>query len=312
MNDPVKSAIAWEVLLRSGEATTTERAHFDSWRQASAANESAWQSLQRKLGPFRQLADSGAHASRDALLHADLPRRRALKAGLKTGLGLALIGTFGYRSLHSLGYDATFRTGTGEQRTIALGPDANARLDAGSSLYRVGASAGDAWRLDAGCVLVDAALRAEDATLVTATAHGSFALRRGRYSLGVFDDHSLLAVAQGEGTLALGDGSRHVLRAGQTLRFSAGRLREARESVAMALAWTGAMLMASDQAVGDVLSVLRRYRPGVIRASEAAARRRVSGVFNLRDPDGVLRQLAEALPLRVDMYGDYLVLIREA
>lgn len=308
----MKSAIAWEVLLRSGEATATERAHFDRWRQASAANESAWQSLQRKLSPFRQLADGDAHASRDALLHADLPRRRALKAGLKSTLGLAMLGTFGYRAVHTLGYDATFRTGIGEQRTVALGPDTSVRLDAGSSLYRVGAPAGGAWRLDAGCVLVDAALRADDATLVTATTHGSFALRHGRYSLGVYDDHSLLAVAQGEGTLALADGSRQLLRAGQTLRFTGQRLREARESVAMALAWTGAMLMVSDQAVGDVLSVLRRYRAGVIRASEAAARRRVSGVFNLRDPDGVLRQLAEALPLHIERYGDYLVLIGEA
>ncbi|WP_236693720.1 FecR/PupR family sigma factor regulator, partial [Robbsia andropogonis] len=46
----VQEAIEWEVILRSGDVSSEQRASFDDWRRADPSHETAWARLQAKLG----------------------------------------------------------------------------------------------------------------------------------------------------------------------------------------------------------------------------------------------------------------------
>lgn len=307
LNEAARSAIAWEMRLRSGEVGADERAGFEAWRQASRANDEAWRALQARLQPLRALAARHPVAARQALVHADASRRRVLVNGLAGTAGMLVLGIGGLRIAHELGYDATFRTGIGERREVALAAGIRGLLDAGTAVYATDEAA--SWRVDSGRLLVDASSAA--APFSVASPHGRLQAAGARFSLGVLDASSALVMERGQGVLQLRDGGAHPVAAGEVLGFTARALRRVEASVAAALAWTSDLLVASDESVADVVSVLRRYRRGLIRVSDDAARRRVSGVFSLKDPDQALRQLAESLSLRVDRYSDYVVILRE-
>jgi transmembrane sensor len=308
--DPVKAAIAWEVHLRSGEVTAEDRSDFNAWRAASPANENAWNALQTKLKPVQTLASRHPAAGREALLTSDESRRRALRAGLGGTLGLAACAFFGYRVVHQFGYDAQFRTGTAQQESIALNSNIGALLEAGTSVYAQSGLQEASWRINSGRMLIDALHNQQLFSVMS--DQGRVQARNARFSIGVFDTDTVVAMDQGHGILTLRDGATRPIAQGEVVSFSAATVERVSESISAAMAWTSGLLVASDESVGDVVSVLRRYRHGVIRVSSDAAQRHVSGVFSLKDPNGALQQLADSLSLKIQTYGNFLVLISDA
>ncbi|APR94294.1 hypothetical protein PATSB16_09520 [Pandoraea thiooxydans] len=309
MKDPIKAAIAWEVRLRSGEATTEDFSRFDAWRSASHANANAWNSLQAKLRPFQALATQAPAAGREALLAVGRERRNMLKLGLKGTLGLAVCGVVSYRVVHELGYDAQFRTGTAERRTVALTPNIHALLDADTTVYTDSRPHDNRWRLHSGRMLVSAS---NSARFAIASKHGAIHTQNARFSIGVFDLHTVVAMESGQGKLTLKDGTVQPIAKGEVVGFSSDSIQRRKEAVASALAWTSGLHVASNESVGDLIAVLRRYHHGLIEVSSTAARRRVSGVFSLNHPNEALRQLAESLSLKIDSYGNFLVVVRNS
>lgn len=313
MKDPVKAAISWEVLMRSGEASAEEQAGFAAWRAASAANQAAWESLQQKLKPFRSFGErveGHAGAGRQALLAAGQSRRRMLQTGFTGAAGLAVASVLGYRCVQEFGYDATFRTATGEMRQVALNPDIRVTLDAGTTVYATSSALGNGWRMEAGQMLVDASRNRKPFDVIS--ARGNLHATTARFSFASYETHSVVAVEQGSATLTMPGGMVKAIAQGDVVSFTEAGIERASQSLAMAVAWTGGLFVASDQAVADVIGVLRRHRKGVIRVTRAAASKRVSGIFDMRKPDAALRQLAETVSLRVENYGPFLVMVSEA
>ncbi|MNW02060.1 fec operon regulator FecR [compost metagenome] len=58
-----------------------------------------------------------------------------------------------------------------------------------------------------------------------------------------------------------------------------------------------------------MIDALRPYQRGYIRLAPAARDLRVQGVFPLDQPQHALEALAEALPISVERYGPWLMLI---
>jgi len=307
LKDPIKAAITWEVLMRSGEASIEDQARFAEWHAASAANQAAWQSLQQKLTPFRSFGQSAQAqgAGRQALLNAGQSRRRMLKNSFAGVVGLAFVGALGYRSLQAFGYDSTLRSGTGELREAALNPDIGVTLDAGTIV----SAAATGWRMESGQILVDAMHNRKPFDILS--ARGNLHASAARFSFSSYETHSLVAVVQGSATLTTPDGMVKMITQGDVVSLSEAGIERSSQSLANAVAWTGGLFVASDQAVADVISVLRRHRQGVIRVTRQAAAKRVSGTFDMRMPDAVLRQLAETVALKVETYGRFLVMVSE-
>ncbi|MNE40911.1 fec operon regulator FecR [compost metagenome] len=64
-----------------------------------------------------------------------------------------------------------------------------------------------------------------------------------------------------------------------------------------------------DEPLHAVLDALRPYQRGYIRVAPAVRDIRVQGVFPLDQPQQALAALAEALPISVERYGPWLMMI---
>lgn len=100
-----------------------------------------------------------------------------------------------------------------------------------------------------------------------------------------------IEVALAEGSVRVHAGGRtEVLRPGQRLRIPrAGAPRRETVAVDAVGAWRGGQLIVENALIGDVVDQLRPHLKGLVLAPPAAlAAQRVSGVFDLRDPETAL------------------------
>jgi len=75
--------------------------------------------------------------------------------------------------------------------------------------------------------------------------------------------------------------------------------------------WRDGVLTAQNQALGDFLRELERYRPGVLRWDPSLETLRVTGSFRLDDTDRILNLLAQTLGLEVQARTRYWVTLRK-
>jgi transmembrane sensor len=72
-------------------------------------------------------------------------------------------------------------------------------------------------------------------------------------------------------------------------------------------------LVFEDRPLGQVIADVNRYRPGRIYITdEALLTLPVSGIFNIREPDSILKVIQQTLPVRITELTSYLVLLRPA
>ena len=69
------------------------------------------------------------------------------------------------------------------------------------------------------------------------------------------------------------------------------------------------MFSAIDEPLETLVEALRPYHSGLIRVSADVRQLRVQGVFALDRPDQALDAMAQTLPLRIERYSPWLVLI---
>ena len=113
----------------------------------------------------------------------------------------------------------------------------------------------------------------------------------------------------GGATLHPRGGMPQRLAAGQTVHVDADGVRPSPLSFTAATAWTRGMLVADRLPLPGLLDAFGRYHAGLLHARGAALGRSVSGVFRLADLDGALRQLAAALPVKIERYGGFLTVV---
>jgi len=297
-----REAIDWEVRLRGAVPEPDELRAFAAWH-ALPAHAAAWAALQRRLGRMGGHGAADAAAIAQALRSPTQDRRRALRAGFTLG-AFAVTGWGGLRAIHALGLDADWRSRIGERGEGMLADGTPLRFDAATRIDLGGDSAAPRLHLRQGQLLVRTrrplAVAAGDAILSTDGA----ALAAGR-----FGQRTVVAVNGGEATLHPARGMPQRLGAGQCAHVDADGVHPSPLSFAAATAWTRGMLVADRLPLPDLLDAFGRYHNGLLRARGAAAARDISGVFRLADLDGALRQLAAALPVKVERYGSLVTVV---
>jgi transmembrane sensor len=211
---------------------------------------------------------------------------------------------------------ADYRTAVGETRTITL-PDGSAvTLDSGSAID-VGAGFGQAGdrmvTLLAGRaffeVAHDSAPFAASAEDVTVQVHGT------AFDLELTEAGVMVALEHGAVSL-VGPGERHgSLRPGERAVFDRhrGSWQVGRIAVADIAAWRAGRLIVQNATVAEVVAELDRYRTGLILVQDRAlATRKVTGVFDLRDPAAALRALLQPFGGRITAITPYLLLVEGA
>lgn len=310
-----EQAIDWMVRLRAGQADASLHAHFADWLDSDPAHQHAWARLQERLGgsfnvlrAFDQRLPGQAGEARRVLLEPSSGRRDVLRALAGLGLlgGALWLGT---RSEVAAPLWADLHTGRGERRDFVLADGSHLSLDAGSAVDVQFSQSQRLLVLRQGQLIVQVTADAQRPFRVR-TAQGEFRALGTRFLLSQQDDASTLVVLEHSVRASLPNGVWRDVQEGQAVRASRQRIELLGGGLNRRADWLNGRLNVLDDPLEDVVNALRPYHKGLIRVSPEVRPLRVQGVFPLDQPDQALNALAETLPIRVDRYGPWLIVVR--
>lgn len=332
--DPVlEDAVEWFVRRDAGNLSEAERTAFEAWlatdpahARAYAEVERTWADLDRlPAGRAPRLHAAGVEASVDATDEFGavpaIGRRRAWRrlVGTAVAAGLGLLLVFGWDLPTRLRADAV--SGTGETLSLTLPDGSTVLLNTVSALaveYSPGQRRVRLLRGEAAFTVAKGARRpfVVEADSGRSTALGTvFLVRRLDSGATVTVLESRVAVEYGRTSGdTSGDGQKAVLAPGQRIAYTVGRGLGRVETVdpQVAAAWRRGKLIFVDRPLGEVIDELDRYHRGEIRIVDESLRdRKVTGVFETRDPLAVVDALETTLGIRSTRLSSLLVLLHQ-
>ena len=296
--DVARAAAQWLALLESGAATERDHAALQHWRDSHPQHEQTWQKAQTLRQRFSDLPQALAMASLDR----PQPGRRAV---LKRALGIAALVPTAWlisRQLPIEAWRADLHTATGERKRIPLAD--------GGSLQLNTATAVDVDLAQRRITLVDGelALNVPGAAAVTVrTRYGDLSVSQADVCVRQQASGCLVSVLKGSVQVRDLNGQMTTLQGGQQAPLKASGLGAWVPFDVVQLGWRDGVLTAQNQALGDFLRELERYRPGVLRWEPSLETLRVTGSFRLDDTDRILNLLASTLGLELHARTRYWV-----
>ncbi|WP_242167516.1 MULTISPECIES: FecR domain-containing protein [unclassified Pseudomonas] len=288
--DVARAAAQWLALLESGAATERDHAALQQWRDSHPQHEQTWQKAQSLRQRFSDLPQALAMASLDR----PQATRRAI---LKRALGVAALVPSAWlisRQLPIEAWRADVHTATGERRRLPLAD--------GSSLQLNTATAVDVDLAQRRITLVEGELALTvpgSAPLTVHTRYGEVLVSQAEVCVRQLAAGCRVSVLKGAVQVRDVSGRRATLSSGQQAPLTPQGLGAWVPFDVLQLGWRDGVLTAQDQALGDFLRELERYRPGVLRWDPSLETLRVTGSFRLDDTDRILALLSQTLGFEV-------------
>jgi len=300
-----EEAAEWSVLLQDDPDDRDLRRRFESWRRRSAQNEAAWSEMQQTAsladdvlvdfaGEWKPVA--AAKARRRWLVPAALLAVAAVVAWIAAPMAL-------------LRLQADHVTGTAELRTIGLEDGSTIVLAPDSAIavtYRPGERLVELLQGEAFFAVKPDKDRPFKVTArsVQASVLGT------RFDVRL--DETDVAVAVEEGRVRVDSrNAGEILSAGEVVQVAATgeRVRTALEPGAVAL-WRRGQVYLRNRPLADAVNEIRRYYPGKIVVMDATLEKQpTTGVFDMTDPEGALRGLAQAHGATVRRISPWLLVV---
>lgn len=320
----LSEAAQWRVRLEDEAATDSDHRAFKRWLAISDSHRRAWREIGETWEALGGTQLPGARAALERS-HAEerVDARRLLR---RTVIGLAILAVLPAAGLWvsntSLAYWlADYRSATGERRTVKLEDGSVLDMNTATAVDLHFDSARRRIALRRGEVHLRVAADPDRPLEITTEAGAvralgtRFSVRRldtpaagsglrgAAMRVAVYESHVRLCVASGE--------SCRKLRRGEQARATADRIAP---TEAMAKhsqpAWLQDRMDVLNQPVIDVLEELARYHPGILHYDkQALAGLRVSATLPLDDIPRALDALALALPIRIQAYGRWLLVV---
>lgn len=296
--DVARAAAQWLALLESGAATERDHAALQRWRDSHPQHEQTWQKAQTLRQRFNGLPQALAMASLDR----PQPGRRAV---LKRALGVAALVPTAWlisRQLPLETWRADLHTATGERKRLPLADGANLQLNT--------ATAVDMDLAQRQITLVDGEMALDvpgDSAFTVNTRYGQLRVSQAQVCVRQLAAGCRVSVLKGAVQVRDLNGQLATLQGGQQAPLQATGLGAWVPFDVLQLGWRDGVLTAQNQALGDFLRELERYRPGVLRWDPSLEALRVTGSFRLEDTDRILNLLASTLGLEVHARTRYWV-----
>ncbi|MGY2401422.1 FecR domain-containing protein [Pseudomonas sp. SDO5271_S396] len=296
--DVARAAAQWLALLESGAATERDHANLQQWRDSHPQHEQTWQNAQSLRQRFNDLPQALAMASLDR----PQPGRRAL---LKRALGMAALVPTAWlisRQLPIEAWRADLHTATGERKRLPLAD--------GGSLQLNTATAVDVDLAQRRISLVDGelALSVPEATAMSIqTRYGELRVGQAEVCVRQLEAGCRMSVFKGSVQVRDLKGQLSLLQSGQQALLKADGVGARMPFDVLQLDWREGVLTAQNQALGDFLRELERYRPGVLRWDPSLETLRVTGSFRLENTDRILDLLVQTLDLELHARTRYWV-----
>ncbi|WP_136478193.1 FecR domain-containing protein [Pseudomonas sp. DG56-2] len=301
----VDQAIEWLVKLRFDTPTVQTNQRFQRWLE-QPEHAQAWQRVAQMSDEITSLPASLARNTLQTTERRRISRRDSLKL-----LGLLTVASsLGWINRNRLGLSpllADNHTGTGEQRTLDIQDGSQIKLNTDSAIDLHFNPHQRLLTLVRGEIIVDVS---------NDTAHGNarpFRIQTRDGYLETRDSHllvrensngMLLAIKRGEVKMYPGAASAsnvpRIVYPGETLLFDAqGQVRQALTH-SDPWGWSDGVLSVQQMPLGEFVTELGRYRPGLLRCADEVAALKVSGTYQLANTDQILNLIAQSLPIRVD------------
>ncbi|EHM02862.1 sigma factor regulatory protein, FecR/PupR family [Acetobacteraceae bacterium AT-5844] len=304
----MEQAAAWYLQLQSAPADTALRDAQEEWLARDPLHAEAW-ALAAHAWRLSGELPAATPVLPAPILHRPATRRsrRWLIGGASAMAAGIALATLLPETLTDWRADLT--TGTADRTVtlpdgslLALSAGSAAGLDFTATLRRIHLLRGAAYvevmrdparpfRLDAGEVQVE----------VTGT----------RFALGMSGNSMNIAVAEGRVRVSQAT-EMQALAAGDSLFIdrSDGSWRRGHTDISAVASWRQGRLSVSDMPLPDVANIIARYRGGrLLIASEALRERRVTGVYDLRQPDRALRALVAPYGGTLRSLGPFLAVL---
>ncbi|MET0248887.1 MAG: FecR family protein [Sphingobium sp.] len=307
------AAAAWFARRDVGALSPTEETALEAWLAADPAHRRAWAALHGLWGRLETTPRDSQDAIRANVERWQVRRRRRKRMALG-GVAACLIAVVTFQGGNlAIRLQADVITATGERRDIRLEDGSVLHLNSGSAVAIDYSSARRKIRLLAGEVAFEVASAPTrpfvvDAVGGSVTALGTrFIVRADGVQAQVTVTEHSVGVRSAAGTKV------QVVREGQGVRFGAGGVgRSFVADIWAATGWMRGKLVFENRPLGEVVAEIGRYHPGMIRViDDAAARKRVSGVFPLDDPVAAIDDVERSFGLRSIRLTDRLILIRK-
>lgn len=297
--DLENQALDWLVELHSGRVEAGRRREFIQWRAQSPEHESAARSAEALWGALP--------ATRVARRHRLLrPRRLAVVAAAACVAALAVAAAL---PTPVAGIYADYATRTGERRLVELADGSRVWLNSASALSVDFSASRRSLRLYGGEALFEVAKDAQRPFVVHA-GDGEVTAVGTRFDVDSRGPDVQVAVTEGVVRVEAGGKPAVRLAAGERLAYQAAPGPVQPLDLDSASAWQRGKLIFNQRPLGEVLAELERYLPGrILLTDEALRRHKVSGVFDLDDPDALLQTLQRLQPVRVTRLP-WLVVVR--
>lgn len=304
-------ATRWLVALHEAPDDREVRRCFEEWRRASPLNAAAWSETRQLAGVAATLTPAYADVWKPVVAS----RRRPGAAAFLTRIGavartspwrlgvaaMALAACVAFFVVPAVvqRLAADYATSTAELRTVILPDGSRVTLAPASAIAVSYAPAGRQVRLLSGEAFFDVKsdparpFRVLARTVETAVVGTSF-------DVGMYPDDVLVSVERGAvrvGPVSAEPAAPHdELRPGQAVRVTwDGEVSRVRTSPDMVAAWRDGQLVARNVSLRDAVDQLRRYHVGtILLTSSSLGDRRITGAYNLADPEDALRAIAQA------------------
>ncbi|MGE8941343.1 FecR family protein [Leptospira interrogans] len=289
-------AIGWLVKLNSGKATEDDHAAFSRWRQQSREHEMAAQEAE---AIWYGIGVADRKRQDDARARRKLTRRSVLGGGAAIIVGAALIES-GLVGPHLF---ADHVTGVGEQGTIVLPDGSRAVLNGNTALSVDFDGSRRGLTLYQGQAAFSVQPDRERPFVVE--AEGAVVRATGTvFDIDILPSGTVVTVVEGHvGVLsATGPETHAIASANQRIRYTSDQRLSSVEAVDAdaETAWRRGKLIFNGRSLGDVVAELSRHRRGrIVIASGKLRNLEVTGVFDIKDPESILRTIAETLPVEV-------------
>ena len=312
----VEAALAWHVRLQDKHANAASRQACKEWCAAHPAHALAYARIESLWKRFDGLESAPSMSALQAGLHTGKRLSRRLAAGsLAFSILLAAtlaLGNLLYGGLSPTALLADYRTGAGEQKTIALADNSRMILNSRTAVDVEYSGAQRRIVLREGEILVEVAKDAARPFIVV-TAEGTAQALGTRYIVRQENGATVVTVTESvvRACAARVDSACVDLHAGEQASVGDSAVSGFRHVDAVAAeSWSSGTLLVDDRPLAEVLAELSRHRPGLLRFDASAmAGRRVSGAFPLRDTDKALEVIAATQPVTVKRFTPWIVTI---
>lgn len=297
----VRQAIHWMLTLRESGNNQALAQQCDQWRGAQAEHELAWQRVMRLHQDLDLRAVPGASVALQTL--ETTQRRLHRRQALKLLGGIAMAGTAGWlaRDLEPVSaWTSDYATATGERRSFTLPDGSLLQLNTRSAVDLAFDREQRLVRLKQGELMLTCSSQANPGRpLLVQTREALLEGFEGRFNVRQDDDCTQVNVSQGRVAVHRPGGQLQWLTTAQDWRIDAQGVQRVDQVDMDAMAWSEGLIVTRDMRLVDFLAQVSRYRHGYLACADDVAGLRLSGVFRLEDPDGLLQLLPQTLPVQL-------------